>query len=115
MASHKAARCTATPAGHIVKKELESSYKIHGAAVVACYASCSNNPKFSFPTCKDQLAHGANGIHCMQRYFSVFLVLSSLIVFLANLMLTIFLFSTISMQMVASRTMELGCTLPSCT
>ncbi|XP_010932168.1 tetratricopeptide repeat protein SKI3 isoform X1 [Elaeis guineensis] len=68
MASHKAARCTATPTGHIVKKELESSYKIHGDAVVACYASCSNNPKFSFPTCKDQLAHGANGIHYMQRW-----------------------------------------------
>ncbi|XP_008799156.2 tetratricopeptide repeat protein SKI3 isoform X2 [Phoenix dactylifera] len=68
MASHKAARCTATPNGHIVKKELELSYKIHGAAVVACYASCSNNPKFSFPTCKDQPAHGTNVIHSMQRW-----------------------------------------------
>lgn len=68
MASHKAARCTATPTGHIAEKALESSFKIHGAAAVACYASCSNNPKFSFPTCKDQLAHGTNSIHCMQRW-----------------------------------------------
>ncbi|XP_073008448.1 tetratricopeptide repeat protein SKI3 isoform X1 [Typha latifolia] len=68
MAPHKATRCTQLPHGNPSWKGLRSPYEIHGAAVVACYASCSTIPNFSFTTCKDWHVHRKRGIYHLQRW-----------------------------------------------
>lgn len=68
MASHRAIRCTAIPLSGPVIMGSRSPFKIHGIAGVACYAGSVTIPKFSFPTCKDQLLHGSLAIHQLQKW-----------------------------------------------
>ncbi|WOL13945.1 tetratricopeptide repeat protein SKI3 isoform X1 [Canna indica] len=69
MAPAKAARCAVVPTGHPcpINKGFRLPYEIHGAAAAACHSFCSAIPKFSFPTCNDELMHGARSLPLLQR------------------------------------------------
>ncbi|PKA60385.1 putative UDP-N-acetylglucosamine--peptide N-acetylglucosaminyltransferase SEC [Apostasia shenzhenica] len=68
LASHLATRCSVLPTGYPERSGLKSSFEIHGAAGVACYASCVPSPKFSFPSCKCQPVRRALGTDMLQRW-----------------------------------------------
>ncbi|KAJ0987147.1 hypothetical protein J5N97_005503 [Dioscorea zingiberensis] len=68
MASKRAIKFSLTATGDHANNGLKSSFEIHGAVGVACYASGATCPKFSFPTCKDQLMRGAMTVHHLQKW-----------------------------------------------
>lgn len=45
-----------------------SAWEILGSSAVACYAIGSNEPKFSFPTCRYQGMDGSGVIQQLQKY-----------------------------------------------
>ncbi|KAL6906440.1 hypothetical protein ACP4OV_004041 [Aristida adscensionis] len=67
MASHKAVRVTSLSHGHTSNRGMRSPYQIQACAAVACYATCTSYPKFSFPTCEGQYLSGYDAIRHLQR------------------------------------------------